>query len=101
MAKKNSGGSSADVKKAAASARVQRTEARKEKNRAANEARHQANVAQLAELGIQPKKETRTVTRIVKVGGKTVVNTTTRERAVRPSKLLRAARRQGKTKSSE
>ena len=75
---------------------IKRTADRKVKNAALNKARHEANLALVAQYGIAPRTETKTITEVFKVGPKTVERTRTITKNVRASKLVRAARRHGK-----
>jgi biopolymer transport protein ExbB/TolQ len=86
---------------AQASSKRRKTAERHAKNREDNQARHKANLAEMARLGISPERvtvERRVNTFVTKTQSiyayaptKTGGGTTTR--SVRPSKLLRQARR--------
>jgi hypothetical protein len=79
--------------KDAAPSKPNRTEARKQQNRDANDLRHQQNLAAVRELGLPSEKTERIVTRVVKRGKKTELKTTTIVKDKTPSKLLRKERR--------
>jgi hypothetical protein len=72
-----------------------RTDARKAKNLAANQARHEANLALVQQYGIKPRTESRQITEVFKVGNKTIEKSKVLTRNVRASKLVRSARRNG------
>jgi hypothetical protein len=78
---------------------IRRTADRKVKNAAKNEERHQANLALVTQYGIPPRTESQEVTVVYKVNNKTIEKAKTLTRAVRPSKLVRSARRHGKMAS--
>ena len=62
---------------------------KKKMNRLDNESRAHKNAEIVRELGIQPEKTTRVITRINKRGKKTFITTTEVEKNKRPSQLIR------------
>jgi len=76
--------------------RIARTEARKAKNRALNEAQAAANKAKVAELGLQPETREVSKTKMYKKGKKVEFKTITREKQLSPAELLRKHERESK-----
>jgi len=89
--KKKSTPEAKQANKAAASgdAKRARTEARKEKNRLANEARYRANLEKAQMRGLEPIKVPVTKVKTIKKGKKIIKRVETTPRTLSPAELLR------------
>lgn len=77
--------------------REAREKDRKAGNALRNETQHEANLAKVQELGLEPKTQTVQHTRISYAQGRKIETVSTRVKAKSPSKLLRAHARANKT----